>query len=465
MFLIQVVPFFFTAFFPRARQKGCVMKASTSLFTAAETQYDTPTLLRLKCLVGDLAAYDGEIPVDVKEIAEKLGVGRLAAKRAIAEAVTQNVLFYRNDKLYANPEKYIDFKSVDYSKADKNKDYYLKHYKFLSSDAFKRVSVRAQRFVLDVLCQMHRGLKVYTCTLRNMILNNSDYERTTGLFNIRSIGEMKKVIEEASAFLDLKIVKSLKHISTKSEPMVQVYGIRPEMLELGVHESEGNVLWICNALQKHSYHVGAITKPRLEALAKVMEYYYRQLGYELASHIISHTLVLLKNDTTFGNLLYVDIHQAYGQMALDGNLSHIVPEGVEQATWIGASEDTTTLNSLSAYFRKTAEGIAEREVAEFLTETYEEYTNRIEYETEKQSEKTSIESNKTSYSLLDAFTELRKIQLQKLRKIETLWLDRCVTGHTFKDEIVQNDRFFSSATRYMRELGGYLMSHFKQVMP
>ncbi|KQN96888.1 hypothetical protein [Paenibacillus sp. Leaf72] len=390
------------------------MKHSTSLFAASETMYDTKLGIKFKMLLGRVAAYNGEIPLSRNEIKSKLGVSLSALKRLISEFTYTGILKQEADRLFMDMSKLVDY-------SDAKPEKYVQDYKFLSEAPFIVDDRRVQRFVLDMLAQLvSLPGKTYTGRLKNMLAGSSQ-NRVSGHFNIRTVGEMKDIIEKAAKYLVLELNQN-----SNEEWYVRVNGIQPEFAEKGAYESEGALLWVSQKLDEASFVADAISMDAKKQLAAVMEYYYQQLGYEMAYSVFCNTLRLLSDNTTFHSMVYAEIKQK------------------------------SQLNELSAYFRKIAEA-AEKNLAESLSIGYELFTKNLE-DVQKHAREDGINPDRIK-EVIHAKTIQKKLR-SDIAKIEIMWTEQFNKGRL---TIYENQVAYSISLRIMKDLASCLNDHWKKV--
>lgn len=384
------------------------MKHSIELFKAANTTYDTPNKIQFKLLLGSVAAYNGEIPLTRNEIKDRLSISVSALKRILAESKYTGEIYEKDGRLFVNPTTVIDFNA-------ETSNSYVKHFKFLSTTEFKEEDRRVQRFVLDMLCQ-HVYLKnrKYVTYLKNLINSGS---REFGTFNIRTVGEMKQIIEKAGKYLDLQL-----DCRNTKDWLVIVHGLKPEYETLGSYDSEGAMLWVSQKLYAAGFVVEVIEKSVKNQLAKVMEYYYSQLGYELAYKVFVGALDDLLYSSAFHSMVYANI------------------------------DNDKQLNEISAYFRHVAEA-SERFVALGLALDYEKLNNIIDDVTriavDEGSEPSTIQELHQAKILKDSLK-------LKIAAFETLWINNHQKGNHY---LFDHQKDNQVALRHMKDLQSLLYEY------
>ncbi|NUU74603.1 hypothetical protein [Paenibacillus xylanilyticus] len=357
------------------------MKHSVEMFKASNTTYDTPKKLQFKLLLGNIAAYNGEIPLTRNEIKDRLSISISALKRIISESKYTGEIYEKDGRLFVNPSSIVDYCGTDTA-------LYVKYFKFLSSPEFMAEDRRVQRFVLDMLCQhVYLPSRKYVTYVKNLISSGT---RDSGTFNVRTVGEMNSIIEKAGKYLNLRL-----ECRQKRDWLVVVHGLNPEFEEMGSFDSEGALLWVSQKMYAAGFVVEVIDQRVKNQLAKVMEYYYSQVGYDLAYNIFVGALDDLLYSSAFHSMIYSEI------------------------------QDEKQLDEISAYFKNVAES-SERFVALGITLEYDLTSSLIE-DASRIAKKEGKDPNKIK-ELLDAKAHRNNLE-KKLHLIESMWIHALQRGN------------------------------------
>lgn len=291
------------------------MKHDTSLFDARTLFNDTRLLWKLKLLLGTVCAYGGEIPLNVSELAKRMKTDNYRIRVLLQKLTHEGVVHYDEaGTLYFNRYKFI-------SSGEIGKDeLYAKCFVFFTCDEFISEDRNVQRFVLH-----------YVGNQLVYIPGNFKWDQIKslygdeGLLNIRTRKEALSVLEKASKYLSIKITKE----------NFQVLHLRNEWMDMGEVYSEGAELWVLKQLKKHQFCCDFLSRKAVWQIAKVMEYYYAEFGYDYATDIF---------DTALYNIQKGKISsQKFLTMIYRSDDSYVVNDEVNE------------LDQISAYFRAVME--------------------------------------------------------------------------------------------------------------
>lgn len=345
------------------------MRHDPSLFDARTMRNDTRLEFKLKLLLGTICAYGGEIPLTISEIAERLNTSVYRIRLLLTKLEQQNIIYYKDNKLYFTKYKFIQAKE-EYTKEDT----YAKNFKFFVCEEFLKENRNVQRFVLHCV-----GYKLIYLPDRYWWGWYQDLCGEEGILNLRSKKEAIKIVQKASKYLYINM----------HENNFQVTGVKPEYLEMGFYESEGALLWVYKQLLTHRFCIDFISKKACIQLAKVMEYYYAEYGYEYASAVFDKALHKIQNDQSrslrFFNLIYRN------------DEDYIV------------NDKTNELDEISAYFRAVME-TAEIEYAKQLSisiQALKERKRKAEMQLFNKENKLIEENNKLIQETDDQVNEIR----------------------------------------------------------
>lgn len=311
------------------------MRHDPSLFDARTMKNDTRLEFMLKLLLGTVCAYGGEVPLTIPEIAKRMKTSTYRIKLLLKKLEQQEIIHYKNNKLFFTKFKFVRQKE-EYTKEDS----YAKNFKFFVCEEFLKEDRNVQRFVLHCV-----GYKLVYLPERFWWGWYKDLYGAEGILNIRSKKEAIQIVQKASKYLYISM----------HENNFKVTGVKPEWLEMGFFESEGAVLWVQKKLKEHRFCIDFISEKAIIQLAKVMEYYYAEYGYEYATEVFDTALHKIQNDQTrsqrFFNLIYRN-----GE-------DYIV------------NDETNELDEISAYFRSVMES-AEIEYAKELSLSLQALRNK-----------------------------------------------------------------------------------------
>jgi hypothetical protein len=371
------------------------MKLSPDLFHAKSLQYDTRLLFKLKLILGNVCGYGGEVPLTVKDLAERLYEGTSfkpsthRTKLLLLKLEDDNIIRHDSGKLFFNKFVYVPKTETD--PIVKNK-LYSRCFKFFTCDAFLNEDRMVQRFVLHFvgkeLVYIHNGF-----THKKI----SDLYGIDGLFDLRTRAEMLKVIDKASKYLKL----TLKGTSC------YIYGVHQQWVDMGEIESEGANLWVRKQLDDHGFINDFICDQVVWQLTKVMESYYKRYDYSYSSRVFSEALSSiakhLSSALRFRTLLYKD----FGSITL-----------------AEAEKDSTEfkeLNEISAYFKAVMEN-AELQGAVQLAEDIDQLHTKIQL-----AERQLFDDQQLSITNQVALIETKESINQKevkLMDIHRVWLNK-----------------------------------------
>lgn len=311
------------------------MRHDPSLFDARTMRNDTRLEFKLKLLLGTVCGYGGEIPLSIPEIAKRIKTSTYRIRLLLIKLREQDIVRIEGEKIFFNKYKYIREKDK-YSQEDA----YAKNFRFFTCEEFLNEPRNVQRFVLHAV-----GNRLVYLPERYWWGWYKDLYGECGLLNIRSRKEAIQIVQRASKYLYISM----------HENNFKVTGVRPEWLEMGFFESEGAVLWVQKKLYEHRFCIDFISEKAIIQLAKVMEYYYAEFGYEYASEVFNTALSKIQSDQTrsqrFFNLIYRDEED------------YIVNDEINE------------LDEISAYFRSVMES-AEIEYAKELSLSLQALRNK-----------------------------------------------------------------------------------------
>lgn len=311
------------------------MKLDPSLFDARTMKNDTRLEFQLKLLLGTICAYGGEIPLSVREIAKRMGTSTYRIKLLLKRLEFQGIVRHENGKLFFNKFKHIRQKEK-YAQSDA----YAKNFKFLTCKEFLSEDRNVQRFVLHCV-----GYKLVYMNGRFWWGWYQDLYGENGILNIRSKKEAVRIVQKASKYLYIHM----------HENNFRVTGVKPEWLDMGYWESEGTLLWIQKKLREHRFCMDYIPTEAMIQIAKVMEHYYAEYGYEYATKVFDFALRKIQQDQARSHRFLHLIYREDGQ--------YITNETVNE------------LDEISAYFRSIMEE-AEIEYGQDLSLSYSAIENK-----------------------------------------------------------------------------------------
>ncbi len=172
---------------------------------------------------------DGRVSLSMKEMAEKLSCSLQSIYKFVRKGLHEGSLAMHNDRLYL------------LRRVDDYKRGYVKHFPFLESEDFRKMSLHAQRFVLYTLWSgVHTGRPLKRA-LSALYHSTKRYE---GTLNIYTKKELLAVLDEAAAFLKLEIS------TVRGIEKVTVRGIREEYAHQPALENVGEQEWLDHELVK-----------------------------------------------------------------------------------------------------------------------------------------------------------------------------------------------------------------------
>lgn len=291
------------------------MKLDPSLFDARTLFNDTRLLWKLKLLLGTVCAYGGEVPLTVSELAKRMKTDNYRIRVLLQKLTYEGVVHYDEaGTLFFDRYKFISSNEIG------KEELYAKNFVFFTCDEFLSEERNVQRFVL------HYVGKELVYIPGNFKWNQiKSLYGEEGLLNIRTRKEALAVLEKASKYLSIKITKE----------NFQVLHLRKEWMDMGEIHSEGAELWVMKQLQKHRFCCDFISRKAVWQIAKVMEYYYAEFGYDYATDIF---------DTALYNIQKGKISsQKFLAMIYRPDDSYVVNDEVNE------------LDEISAYFRAVME--------------------------------------------------------------------------------------------------------------
>ncbi|MCL9662065.1 hypothetical protein L2089_15330 [Paenibacillus hunanensis] len=388
------------------------MKHHLDLFDAAYTTHYTSLRIQLNLVLGKFAAYGGEVPLTKKELAEEMGCTQDRVRRLLAEAHSEGFISFKNNKLFLN--KFIDFNDAEEMK----KKGYVKHFAFLQSVEFQSESRPVQRFVLEMLRHRFYMKSVpHYVTRVSRLYHSSPYK--PGVFNIYSLKQMLDIIKAAQKYLHIELVeRELRDWS------IRVTAIKEEWLELGEIDSVGACTWITKKLSLYGYCTEFIDASCIQQLAKVMEFYYHQVGYEQSSKLFDISLSQLqRNSQTFYNLIYT------------------------------THPDKKVLDEISAYFKAVMEQAEMNQVEQlvFSFEQFDQACEKLEMEMDhKEDHNLPIPSHMPE---LLSLTKQRRLHLkQAIRNFELYWIQEFKQGQNSRSRVYYKQGHYPNVFQHMPEL-------------
>lgn len=236
---------------------------------ASRTKYWTRNQIMFHLLLSSNYGWDGEVCLNLRQMAEKLDCHEDTIKRCIRNAVNEGILEEKGDKLFF-------LKAVDNAKN------YVRHFSVLDSEEFMNEDINVIRFVLHMLQQGVYSKNYYfnigfqklfhRRNRKNMIIEE-------GLFNIYDAQTMHRTIELAKKYLVLA--------SNAPEGIVRVVDIKDEYKqELIINE--GEKLYIRRIFAK--YDLPDVDPRVISEIIKVNSDYMKYLGLRACREIALDSL-------------------------------------------------------------------------------------------------------------------------------------------------------------------------------
>jgi hypothetical protein len=356
------------------------MKHDPELFNARTLRNDTRLLFKLKLLLGTVCAYEGEVPLNKKELASRMKTSTYRINLLLKKLEIEEVIHYdKTGKLFFNRYRFIQEKEES-----SKEDLYSKNFVFFTSDEFLEEDRNVQRFVLHAV-----GYKLVYLPKTFYWENVDALYGEIGLLNIRTRKEALEVIEKASKYLCLRMSKNKKNF--------QVTGVHKKWLDLGEIHSEGSLLWVEKQLSKHRFCLEFISQKAIIQIAKVMEYYYAQFGYQFSTEIFDTALHNIQADPARSNTFF---HMIYRE-----NDNYKISE----------------LNEISAYFRAVMQSAELSYSKQLEMELYSHHNTKRTAEQELFKDDVLQDENEILVSECN-----RKINktISKLSLLQKAWLNR-----------------------------------------
>lgn len=227
---------------------------------------------------------NGEIPLSMNEIAQRLNCHVDSIRRCSAEAEYDGTIRREGDKIF-------------FTKCVEEGDSYVKHFPFLDTEAFRGEDIQVIRFVLFAL---FRGVYAETRAINQSLqkfYHKLDKQKNIveeGLFNIYHAGKMRDVIEKSSKYLVF---------SQAPIHVVRVIGLREEYTYPEPVKNQGELLMFRKTLAK--YGLEDATSEAIEELVKIKSRYKKNIGIEAANEIVDEALVrsLNRQDSVLVSLI------------------------------------------------------------------------------------------------------------------------------------------------------------------
>jgi DNA-binding Lrp family transcriptional regulator len=227
----------------------------------------TALRIHFNLLLASIHTWNGEIPLTLHEIAERLNCHVDSVKRCVAEAEYDGVIQRQGNKII-------------FCKVVKEKESYVRHLAFLYSEEFRAEDVQVIRFVLFGLF-----FGVYSPDMainRNVreLYHQFDKQKNLikeGLFNIYHAVKMREVIKKAQKYL--VITGSPLHV-------VRIIGIQAAYAK-GKVINEGEFLSVKRVFER--YGLQDANKEVMEEIVKIKSR-YKDLQVAIAYEIVDEAL-------------------------------------------------------------------------------------------------------------------------------------------------------------------------------
>jgi hypothetical protein len=222
-----------------------------------KTKYLSPGQIQFFFFISRHVCWDGRISYSHKELAVLLNFDIQTIKKYVKKGVKSGDLLVDGGTIYL-------LKRVEDPKKG-----YIKHYPFLESDEFKKLSPHAQRLCLYFLwAGVHSGLPMKRALSAFYHTN----EERKGVLNLYHRALVYPILEEVKTFFKLT-----RKVDLEGNEEVCVAGLQNEYVQEKALENQGEVVLLNKILKDHYYDEFLSNTSMIEIL-KIKKHYFTTFG-------------------------------------------------------------------------------------------------------------------------------------------------------------------------------------------